>query len=186
MTDKVSKLTVAEGLRELKLISDRLALRRQNINRYSSKMEKSKDEIENQRDYVSTQFQSAKDLLQRYSNIKLGIQLANLNSRIVFKTFDISVAEALLYKQYLHIEHEKLLSSFTPSNAARQVRDRQRALGLGQLTPELAESLNLMPELYYDERDIQNQKEDLLDFMAYLDALIDKTNHNTYLDIDIL
>jgi hypothetical protein len=173
-----NELTIAEALRELKLIDNLLTKRRANIARYCSKKKNSIDEIEKQKAFVKEQFQSARDLLTRYKDIKLAIQKANLDSTFTFNKQEYTISEALLYKQYLKEQYELLYNSFTPRNAQTQLQALQLR-GAVQLTEEELKAANLVPELYYDERKIQIYKEDLLTFMAMIDALIDKTNHAT-------
>lgn len=178
MTD-TKTVTVAEGLRELKLINDLLYQRSRNITRYCSKHKGSKDEIEKQQEYVEKQAQSAKDLITRYQDIKLAIMRVNLDTTFEFKGTTYSVAQAILYKQFLKDMYNNLYSSFSAQNAERQLS----SIRMSGLSDEQLEKYELVPELYYDERAVQKDKEDLLTLMSYLDALIDKANHATSITI---
>lgn len=172
-------LTVAEGLRELKRIRDLLDQRYANISRYCSKHKGSKDEIDKQQEYVEKQTQSAKDLIVRYQNIKLAIAKVNLETTFDFQNVTYSVAQAILYKQFLKEMYSNLYNSFTSYNAERQLS----SIRMSGLSDEQLEKYELIPELYYDERIVQKDKEDLLMLMSYLDALIDKANHATSITI---
>jgi len=178
----MEKLTLADCLAELKRIDSLLSNRYRNIRKYSSKRRGGKDLIENQKDYVKEQSQSARDLIIRYSNIKLGMQRANLEATFDFNGVEYSIAKAMLYKQYLSRKYQELFASFTDKQGREQVAFHVRSMG-AQLTPEMAEKLDHVPELLYDERAIQKEGEDLLTLMSYIDKLIDKTNHNTYIEI---
>jgi len=176
----MEKLTIAEALRELKRIDSLFIQRCQNIKRYCSKKKNSPDEITNQKTYIKEQVQSANDLLTRYKNIKLEINKANLVASFPFKNKTYTIAEALLYKQYLKNKYDLLYDSFTTENANRQLSVIRMNV---QLAPEELEAANLVPEVYYDEKKIQTLKEDLLELMSIMDALIDQTNHKTTIKI---
>lgn len=175
-------LSLAECLAELKRIDSLLHRRFNNISRYCSKMKNSKDEVEKQKEYVKSQAQSAEDLLTRYKTIKLKIAEANLRATFEYDGKEYSIAEAILYKHYLHRQYVDLYQSFNTGNAQRQINERLRYVGSG-LTKEDLEKLDLIPETYYDEKQIQKKMDDLITFMTYIDKLIDKTNHSTFVEI---
>lgn len=177
----MEKISIAEALRELDRIDGLLTMRRAHITRYCSKRRKSRDEIEKQKEYVKNQFQSAKDLLIRYRDIKIAMQKANLTSTFTFNGKEYSIAEALLYKQYLKEQYQTLYNSFSPQNAERQLLAWRETLV--NLTPEQLEAIDMVPELYYDEKKIQKAKEDLLGLMTSIDALIDKSNHTVTISV---
>lgn len=174
-------MTIQDGLTELKRIHKLLETRRDNIRRYSSKKRGNKDEIEKQQEFVNEQFQSAKDLLQRYLNIKLAINVSNLSTIIVFKGKEFSVAEGILFKQRVYQAWTQLYESFSPSTGLSQISEFRR--NIGGLTAEQLEKLDFVPELLYDEKEILKLKEENLDLYAYIDALIDKSNHATTIEI---
>lgn len=178
----MEKLSLADCLAELKRIDSILDKRFINIKKYSSKRRGSKDLIENQKDYVREQSQSARDLLTRYKNIKLAMQTANLVATFEYNGKTYSIAEAMLYKQYLHKKYARLYYSFSPDQANIQIDRFIRTLG-GNITQEMAEKLDLVPEIFYNERHVEKESEDLLTLMSYIDKLIDKTNHSTYIEI---
>lgn len=174
-------LTLAEALAELKRINSLLQKRYTNIRRYCSKRRGSKDEIESQSEYIKGQKQSALDLIDRYKRIKITMQRANLDASFEFNGKSYTIAEALLYKSYVENQFNILYASFIPTTALQQIQQYSRQLG-SSITPEIAEKLDLVPELFYDETKIQQSKEELLTLMSYIDKLIDKTNHNTTIE----
>ena len=176
------KLTIALALQELKRINKIIITRKRDITRYCSKMRSSKDEIEKQKEYVQERFQSIQDLLQRYSTIKVLIQKSNIETFITYNDKQYSIAEALLYKHYLAQEYISLYNCFNASNAQRQINDQQRYLS-GNLSDDMKEKLDFVPELYYDERKIRQLAEELVGFISYADPLIDQSNHNTSIEI---
>ena len=95
----VEEITIADALTELKRIKKLLTKRSQNITRYSSKRKGGKDEIENQRKFIDSEYQSAKDLIVRYKTIKLAINASNLETMLSFEKKTFSVADAILFKQ---------------------------------------------------------------------------------------
>lgn len=177
------KMTIAEGLKELKRIDSLLEQRNVIIARYCSKKKNSRDEIEKQQEYVKEQTQSAIDLLKRYSKIKLVIQQANLSASFAFDDKQYSLAEAILYKQYLHEHFLQLWNSFTTTTAQAQLMNIMQRQGFLNLTAEQLEKIDMVPELYYDEKFVQKQKEDLIALKLNMDSLIDKTNHATTIEI---
>lgn len=72
--------------------------------------------------------------------------------------------------------YTKLYDAFVDSNGREQI---QKFLQVRPLTDEFMESINITPELYYDPKRVEQDKELLLEFMSYINALIDKSNHQT-------
>ena len=182
---KENKLTIADALTELKRIKKVLGKRHQNIKRYSSKRCGGKDEIENQKKFIDSEFQSAKDLITRYTDIKLAINKSNLETILEFEEKTFSVAEAILFKQQFYEMKNELYDSFSPQTGIIQVNQHVKALGGigGHASEEEMEKLNLVPELLYDEKEIIKLKEDNLNLYAFIDALIEKSNHNTFISL---
>lgn len=170
------QLTIAEGLKELKLINEKVAVRRNHIRLYSSKMEGAPDAIEKQDAYMKERRQSAEDLLTRYSAIKMAMQKANLEASFEFKGKTYTLAEAILWKHVLKEQYEALYGSFTNMTARTQIQE-ERAARANLPEADLIK-LGLVPHLFYDEKEIQERKEEVLELTAYIDALIDKTNHS--------
>lgn len=181
MSEKQNYLTIAEGLQELKRIVKILESRRNYITRYCSKKKGSRDEIEKQAEFVKAQFKSALDLITRYKDVKTEIQKANLTASFTFNGKKYTLSEAILYKQFLNAQYTALYNSFNTSTAQAHLSIYQRAFG--NLTPEQLEKIDMVPELYYDEKQIIKNKEDLIGLMANMDALIDKTNHATTINV---
>jgi hypothetical protein len=181
MSEKQNYLTIAEGLQELKRIVKILESRRNYIIRYCSKKKGSRDEIEKQAEFVKAQFKSALDLITRYKDVKTEIQKANLTASFTFNGKKYTLSEAILYKQFLNAQYTALYNSFNTSTAQAHLLIYQRAFG--NLTPEQLEKIDMVPELYYDEKQIIKNKEDLIGLMANMDALIDKTNHATTINV---
>ncbi|KKN76629.1 hypothetical protein LCGC14_0368260 [marine sediment metagenome] len=110
------------------------------------------------------------------------MQFRDLDTTFEFNGVTYSVAEAILYKQGIDKMHNNLYLSYTASNALRQIQEYSRLIGVNTTTvggEEMLDTLDLVPELYYDEKDIQQRREDLLELMSKINALIDKANHNT-------
>lgn len=180
----VEELTIADALTELKRIKKLLLKRNEYIARYSSKKRGNKDEIENQKDFIAQTFQSAKDLIQRFTDIKLAINKSNLETTITFKENTLSVAEAILFKQQFYQMRTDLYNSFGPAVGLAQVNAYVRAIGaLGTLSQEQLEKLDMVPELLYDEKQMINLREENLSLYSFIDALIEKANHNTTISI---
>lgn len=180
------QISIAEGLVELKRIKSVLELRSANIRRYSSKRKGAKDAIEKQAEFVKSEAQSARDLIKRYATIKMTINKTNLATRISYKNYDMSVAEAILFKHLTHGQISSILDSYNDETARTQIVEQQRILSLGsaqRLNVDQLETLQLLPELFYNPRDIMRENEENLDFLSHLDFLIDATNHRTMITI---
>jgi len=175
----VETMTIADALTELKRISKVLPVRNRNIRRYSSKKRGNKDEVENQKKWIKEQKQSAADLIHRFTLIKLSINRSNLDTNLEFEGETFSVAEAILFKQHVHEMMTNLLESFTNETGLRQINEYSRMFGVGSgLTPEQLEKVDMVPELMYNEAEIIKEKEHYLSLYSYVDALIEKSNHN--------
>ena len=178
-----TRMTISDGLSELKRIDKVLSLRYNNISRYASKRRNTKDEISEQRDFVKRQVQSAEDLVKRYAKIKTEIQRANLNTKIVYKEWEFTIAEALLYKHYLFEKKMQIHRALNANNASRQINEYRSMLGARSTSDEIADKLDLVPELLFDEKKNLKDAESIVECLAYIDRLIDKANHETTIDI---
>ncbi len=178
-----NSMTVAEALTELKRINKLSAKRCQNIRRYSSKKRGELDEVEGQKKWIAAQYQSAKDLIKRWTKIKLAINASNLKTIIEFEGSKFSVAEAILFKQQLYEMKNDLLNSFTPETGLNQIHTHLGNIGRLDLNEEQMAAINLVPELMYNEAEMIKEKEDLLNLYSFIDALIEKSNHNTVITI---
>lgn len=178
-----NSMTVAEALTELKRIVKLSAKRNQNIRRYSSKKRGELDEVESQKKWIAAQYQSAKDLIKRWTKIKLAMNDSNLQTIIEFEGEKFSVAEALLFKQQLYEMNNNLLNSFTPETGLNQIRIHLDNIGRLNLNEEQMAAINMVPELMYDEAKMIKEKEDLLNIYSFIEALIEKSNHNTVITI---
>ena len=178
------EMTIAEAMVELKLIVKKIETRTVNINKYSSKAKMIEDEIEDQEKHVKELLQSSEDLIKRYTNIKLAIQKSNLESTFEFQGKTYSVAEAILMKQGLLDLREKLWNSLSTSAGKAQINEYLRKFGMGTMSDEALEKIELVPFLFYDEKMKQKKLEELLELRSYLDRLIDKANHNKVINIE--
>ena len=78
---------------------------------------------------------------------------------------------------------EDLLNSFTPETGQNQIHAHMNTIGRMNLTEEELAKINLVPELMYDEAEMIKEREDLLNLYSFIDALIEKSNHNTVITI---
>ena len=176
-------MTIADALTELKRIVKLLAKRNQNIARYSSKKRGELDEVEHQKKWIDDQYKSAKDLIKRWMKIKLAINTSNLQTVFEFEGETFSVAEAILFKQQLYKMRTDLLNSFTPKTGLKQISDLMGNIGRLELTEEELAKIDMVPELMYDEAAMIKAREDELNLHSFIDALIEKSNHNTVINI---
>jgi hypothetical protein len=178
------EITIAEAMVELKLLNKKIENRMKQIKRYSSKAKMVEDEIENQEKYVKELLQSAEDLIQRYTLIKLAIQKSNLETTFEFQSKTYTIAEAILMKQGLLDLHEKLWDSLSASTGKIQINEYLKKFGVVTMSEDALEKIDLVPFLFYDEKLKEKKLEDLLELRSYLDRLIDKSNHQTTINIE--
>ena len=176
--------SVAEAMVELKLIMKKIENRMVQVKKYSSKAKMVEDEIENQEKHVKELLQSAEDLIQRYIKIKLEIQKSNLETTFEFQGKTYAVAEAILLKQGLLDLQERLWDSLSNSAGKAQINEYLRKFGMGTMTEEALEKIELVPFLFYDEKMKEKKLEELLELRSYLDRLIDKSNHHATINIE--
>lgn len=177
-------MLVAEAMAEVKRIGKLLPTRFDNIRRYSSKKKDSDDERDNQKDYVASQRNSAEDLIKRRTAIMLAIKESNLNTMIVYDSQEMSVAEAIIWKQSVYDLENKLYTSFDDSNGRSQVYEFASTVGMStnRMDDDTKEKFNLVPELLFDKDEIDKKIEDLEKKKLMLDMLIDGSNHKTMIE----
>ena len=178
------EMSVAEAMVELKLIVKKLETRTESIRKYSSKAKMIEDEIEDQEKYVKELIQSSEDLIKRYTRIKLAIQKSNIETTFEFQGKTYTIAEAILLKQGILDLHEKIWLSLTSITGRNQIDEYLRKFGMGTMSDEALEKLELVPHLFYDQKMKKDKLEELLELRSYLDRLIDKANHNKIINID--
>jgi len=181
-----NSMTIADGLNELKRIEKVVLKKQANISRYCSKRRGQKDEIDEQKKFVKETGQSVRDLLQRHKTIKLAINRSNLDTMVHFEGKDLSIAEAILFKQKYYVLTNAYHNSFHHNNGRNQIQNFVNTLGIRSgsvIDAELAEKFDLVPELYYDEKSLIKSKEDHLSLYSYIDTLIEKSNHKTFIGV---
>ncbi len=185
-------MTVAEGLSEIKRIVKILPLRNNNITRYCSKRTGEKDSIDKQEEYVKGQRQSAENLIERMMDIKEAIMASNLETTVTWKEDTMTVARAILFKSNVGGRltsvkrlYDALYRSFNTTTANAQIHEYASLEGYSQqrLSDDAKAKLEMVPETYYDEREVQGKLENLIELESMLDALIDASNHKTQITI---
>jgi len=180
---QLQELNIADGLKELKVLAKKMVVTAQNIRNYSSKKKGQPDLIEKQQEFVRSERQKYEDLLRNWTAIKLSIQRANLDTNIEYKEIRMTLAEAIIWKQGKKDMEYTLWNSFTSQAADTQIGQAKMVAEKLGLTEAQMVEVNIVPELYYDEREIQAKKEILLEFQGRVDALIDAANIRTVLKL---
>jgi hypothetical protein len=177
------EINIADGLKEQKVLAKKMTVTARNLRRYSSKKKGQPDLIEKQKEYVRSERQKYEDLLKNWTAIKLAIQRANLDTYIEYKEIKMNLAEAIIWKQGRKETESLLWNSFTSEAADEQIGQAKMVAEKLGLTEAQMVEVNIVPELYYDEREIQSKKESLLEFEGRVDALIDAANIRTVLKL---
>ncbi len=178
---EVQEMNIADGLKELKVLAKKMVVTAHNIRNYSSKKKGQPDLIEKQKEFVKSERQKYEDILRNWTAIKLAIQRANLDTYIEYKDIKMSLAEAIIWKQGRKDMERSLWDSFTSETADSQIGQAKMVADKLGLTEAQMVEINMVPELYYDEREIQTKRETLLEFEGRIDALIDAANIRTAL-----
>lgn len=189
-------MNIADGLRRTAAIEKKLPVIAREITKYCSKKKAAPDVIPAQKKHVQSLIQQYRDLMKEWTNIKMAIQRANLETTISYKALTLTLAEAILWKGVVNRkegrskggrkEFEKmLLSSFTTETADAELgRLREMLEKSGKATQEDIAAANLIPELIgWDAVDVQEQKQFLMDLELELDAIIDRANITTILKL---
>ena len=185
----LEKMTVAEGLNEIKRVDNLLQKRVSNISLYSSKMRKEKDAIPGQQKYIDEQKQSAEDLLKRFVEVKTAIQRSNLETKIRYipesgNPIEMTVAEALTFKQEsgTYEMERKLYQAFSGRTGQNQIQNYLRARqGANQMEEEDLEKLDWVVYHFFDQKEVMQKLEDLDEFKIKLDVLIEASNHQAHI-----
>ncbi len=177
------RMTVADGLAELKLINQKIMRKTGEITQYASKRKGTPDKVDKQRSHVASLLQACNSLVQRYVNIKYAIQKSNLETGFWHNGERYTVAQGLFLKQGLFDIVESIYSSLNPSAAIAEIEEERRTLQLRGSTPETDEKLSLVPELLYDNIQLSKSRENIDELRIHVDRLIEKSNHTSYLDI---
>jgi hypothetical protein len=189
------QLSIADGLRKIKAIEKKLPVVAREITKYCSKKKGSADVIPEQKKHVESLIQKYKDLAKEWNNIKLAIQSANLETNIKYKGREMSLAEAILWKGVVNRregyarggakEFERnLLNAFNTSVADADIGQMRSLLERAGTPQADIEKANFVPErVGWDEIEVQEAKEFLMDLEAELDAIIDQANVNTMLKL---
>lgn len=91
--------TITEALAEITLIAKKISKKQEKINRYLIRQESFKDPLGDSKKEIDEELQSISDLLSNHIAIRTAIQKANLENRLTIGTFDMSVAEWLIWKR---------------------------------------------------------------------------------------
>lgn len=185
------KMSVAEGMQELKRIDKLIDQRITNIRKYSSKRKGAPDEIKDQEKFVASEQQSAFDLLERYLRIKTSIQRVNLDNFIEFDGKKYSIADLIIYKKYLAAKKESVLDAFSTmigdiqlQRMSEMVRSiMMEANRAGNDPKQALDANNLVVQKYYDETKILKEKEHIAELLSRMNVLIDKNNHSVMIEV---
>ena len=180
-----NKMTIADGLAEIRRLDKRITSALPVINKHASKWKAGPDLVPKQKEHVSSLIQSVKDMLERKRKIKIAIARSNLDVEVEYGGRVMSIHEALLFKgvhRQNNGEYHTLNSLYEQLNT--NIADNQiytiANRGIGD---DMKELMNLVPAVFYDEKKVQEWKDDNLDLFSIVDALVDKSNHKTFIEI---
>jgi len=169
------KMTVAQGMKEMKLIDQKAEKRIQYVRALCARPSDQKPIFEKQTEKVASLRQSVQDLVARKCRIRAAIQKSNLETNVEWKGKTYSLQEILFLKQEGAGTLRKLLLSLDSTQAERMVEAKK---GRDQNS-----SVELV--LHFDPADRERALEVHMDLMGNLDVLIDGSNHRTEIDVDM-
>lgn len=178
-----TKMTISDALSELGTIVKKLESNNAEVRKFSSKRKGQEDLIEKQRDYVKGLIQSSRDLLTRYVDLKIAVQRSNTETYIQYKERSFRVAEALILKQGLFKLESDAIVAPSRWRGESEVQTYLRELGTRQVTEDLINKLDIGVVVFYDELRQKQDAERLVELKQSIDRLIDKSNHNTFIEI---
>ena len=76
-----------------------------------------------------------------------------------------------------------ICNSFNNKNTIHQIGEYSKIVGANAVNEDVKEALDLVPQLYYSEKNILQKKEELLELMSKINALIAKSNHHTIISV---
>jgi hypothetical protein len=203
----VQKMSVTQGLAELKLLGKRIDSRLEDIQFVEVVTKKNGAGYEESfTSSLKANFQSYVDLMERRMNIKQAIVLANAATRVKIGRWEGTVAEAIEYKSS-HAYKKKLLDRMKQQlvEAQRKLKDETAAVNRRLdvlLQSELGKDVRTNPETITAITDsfkennkvsllnpldlsakIKELEEEITEFQTNVDWVLSEANANTYITV---
>lgn len=141
------KMTVTEGLAEIKLIEKKIEKKRAYVLSNLTRAEHVKDPLGDSRQVLTSEIQSITDLLSRHLKIRDAIAHANIKHKATVEGVEKSIYEWLVWKREIYANQFGFINSIH--------RNISNALGL----------CSQKPQVYQDE----NGKTQLMKVLAHVD-----------------
>ena len=179
------KMTVAQGLKELKIVDDRISKRIETLRKIAAgttTIVPLYETKEKQTDKVMQLVQSVDDLITRKFDLKKAIERANLETTVAFKGKTYTLKDILLIKE--HGKKGRLTGfdlmknvvesiKMAEANAERQVQDAKKN----------DSDKKIDVERYFDTDWLEKRNEELFELHQTLDYLIEEANFRTEINM---
>lgn len=170
-TKAIMEMTIAEGMKTLRLIEKRVADNAACVQKYAAQPSHEKPIIDGdeqmQRNEIKKLVQSSRDLLMRYRRIHASIAITNLTTFVEFKSLGVvSIHELLQIKRKTGALLGQVLRAMNDEAA--------RGMTRGRLEPTDI-------TYFYDEREMRNQLRELEDTLNSVDSRLETVNATTTL-----
>jgi len=177
-------LTVAEALKELKLIKTKIERNCTDLNKYSSRIAEMPELIEGQAAYVKNLRKSTEDLMSNFINIRCAIMTSNLETTVEVAGRTYTITELLFWKQKtnqggLRDHYEMFIQSFNDRTAETQKAEYRRYA----TKTEDGDVKQPTVILHYKEKELRELRDKHTEFLLKVDAAIDAANHSTTISV---
>ena len=170
----MDKMTIAQGLKEMKLIDQKVAKRQGVLRGHCARPSDKKDLYEGkQTEKITALRQSIVDLIWRKGRIRSAVQKANLATDVTWKTKTYKLADIVYLKKEAAGALQRTLQMLDHNMVERDVEMRKKG--------DTNSTLEVI--LHYDPVEKERALEAHMDLMSNLDVLIDQANHNTFIEV---
>lgn len=179
--EKTVKMTITEGLAEIKTINARVAKKQDAVMRYFARDGKMKDPLEKEGgtvEFVRRERQAIRDLQGRIITIRTSIQAANLATSLTIGDEELSVAEWLTWRREVSEKQKGFLSTMAITlNELRTRALRQGAMVTDKETGSMTEIV-----VAVNERELAGEVEQMEAVLGELDGKLSLLNATTFIE----
>jgi hypothetical protein len=178
----MSKMTITEGLAEIKTINARIAKKRESVMRYFARDGRLRDPLEadgGSIEFVKKERQAIRDLEERIVDIRCAIQAVNLKTKVAVGEQSRTVASWLNWRREVS-EHAK---QFLATMTATVSKVRQECLKQGWTVTDKETSTPGEVIVAVNEKQLAKETEAMEQTLGELDGKLSLLNATTTIDV---
>lgn len=178
----MSKLTITEGLAELKVIDKRISKKTSFISNHLYRQDQLKDPLSKdggQQVVIAKERQSIGDLEQRAVDIRMAINKANENTSIAVEGITRTIAEWLIWRRDVAPGHQRFLGSM--NQAIQSMRREAQQKGIQIASGDTATDTDIHVNI--DEYALAEEIELLETIFETLDGQLSLKNATTFIEL---